>query len=97
MCLVSRRGPRRRSGLKVPNKDGSCRPLPQGSSGHPWHHGEDLLAEITLEGFVSPKSRMPRFEGRLSEEDVLFGGAEEWSNGPARESETRCHRIVSSA
>ncbi len=56
---------------KVPNKDGSYRPPPQDSSGHTWHHGDDLLVEIILEGSDSPKSRMPRFEGRLTEADVL--------------------------
>lgn len=56
---------------KVPNDDGSYPPPPQDSSGHTWHHGDDLLLEIILEGSAFPQSRMPAFEGQLSEAEVL--------------------------
>lgn len=56
---------------KVPNEDGSYPPPPQDSSGHTWHHGDDLLLEIILEGADFPQSRMPAFGGQLSEAEVL--------------------------
>ena len=56
---------------KVPNQDGSYRPPPQDSSGHTWHHGDDLLVEIILEGSEFPQSRMPAFGDRLTEAEVL--------------------------
>ena len=58
-------------GWKVPNEDGSYPPPPQDSSGHTWHHGDDLLLEIILEGSDFPESRMPAFAGQLSEMEVL--------------------------
>ena len=56
---------------KVPNDDGSYPPPPQDSSGHTWHHGDDLLIEIILDGYDFSDSRMPAFGGRLSEPEVL--------------------------
>jgi mono/diheme cytochrome c family protein len=56
---------------KTPDEDGSYPPPPQDSSGHTWHHGDDLLLEIILEGSDFPESRMPAFGGRLSEAEVL--------------------------
>lgn len=56
---------------KAPNEDGSYRPPPQDSSGHTWHHGDDLLVEIILQGSEFPQSRMPAFGDRLSEDEVL--------------------------
>jgi mono/diheme cytochrome c family protein len=56
---------------KVPNEDGSYPPPPQDSSGHTWHHGDDLLLEIILEGSDFPESKMPAFAGQLSEGEVL--------------------------
>jgi mono/diheme cytochrome c family protein len=55
----------------VPNPDGSYRPPPQDSSGHTWHHGDDLLLEIIRDGSEFPDSRMPAFGEQLSEADVL--------------------------
>jgi len=56
---------------KVPNEDGSYPPPPQDSSGHTWHHGDELLLEIVLEGSDFPETRMPSFGGRLNEAEVL--------------------------
>ena len=59
------------SDWKTPNEDGSYPPPPQDSSGHTWHHGDDLLLEIIRDGYEFPDSRMPAFEEQLSEADVL--------------------------
>jgi mono/diheme cytochrome c family protein len=56
---------------QVPNPDGSYPPPPQDSSGHTWHHGDDLLVDLILEGSGFPQSQMPAFRGRLTEPDVL--------------------------
>ena len=56
---------------RVPNTDGSYPPPPQDSSGHTWHHGDDLLVDLILDGSDFPQSRMPAFGDRLTEPDVL--------------------------
>ena len=56
---------------QVMNPDGSFLPPPQDSTGHTWHHGDDLLVEIILEGSEFPQSRMPAFGDRLTEFEVL--------------------------
>jgi len=56
---------------KTPNGDGSYRPPPQDGSGHTWHHGDDLLVSIILDGSAFDQSRMPRFTGQLTEAEVL--------------------------
>lgn len=56
---------------QVMNSDGSFPPPPQDSTGHTWHHGDDLLVEIILEGSESSQSRMPAFGEVLSEIEVL--------------------------
>lgn len=56
---------------QVMNADGSFPPPPQDSSGHTWHHGDDLLVGIVLDGSDFPQSRMPTFGDLLSEDDVL--------------------------
>lgn len=52
-------------------EDGSFPPPPQDSSGHTWHHGDDLLVEIILDGSEFPQSRMPAFAGQLTESEVF--------------------------
>lgn len=59
------------SNWQVMNPDGSFPPPPQDSTGHTWHHGDDLLVEIVLEGSEFPQSRMPAFGDLLSEMEVL--------------------------
>jgi len=56
---------------RVMNADGSFPPPPQDSSGHTWHHGDDLLVEIILDGSDFPQSRMPAFGDQLTEPDAL--------------------------
>lgn len=56
---------------QVMNSDGSFPPPPQDSTGHTWHHGDDLLVEIILEGSEFSQSRMPAFGDVLSEMEVL--------------------------
>jgi mono/diheme cytochrome c family protein len=56
---------------QVMNVDGSFPPPPQDSSGHTWHHGDDLLVEIILDGSEFPQSRMRAFGGKLTEAEVL--------------------------
>lgn len=56
---------------QVPNADGTYRPPPQDSSGHTWHHGDDLLVDIILNGSEFLQSRMPPFGAQLSEAEVL--------------------------
>ena len=56
---------------QVMNSDGSFPPPPQDSTGHTWHHGDDLLVELILEGSEFPQSRMPAFGDRLTEFEVL--------------------------
>jgi mono/diheme cytochrome c family protein len=56
---------------KTPNEDGSYPPPPQDSSGHTWHHGDDLLLEIILDGSDFPESRMPAFGEQLTEVEAL--------------------------
>ena len=56
---------------KTPYEDGSYPPPPQDSSGHTWHHGDDLLLGIILDGYDLPESRMPAFGEQLTEAEVL--------------------------
>jgi mono/diheme cytochrome c family protein len=52
---------------QVIKEDGSFPPPPQDSFGHNWHHGDDFLVEIILDGSRFPQSRMPAFAGQLTE------------------------------
>lgn len=52
--------------------DGSLPPPPHDNSGHTWHHADDLLMSITLNGGdPAYNSRMPAFGDQLSEHQVL--------------------------
>ena len=53
------------------NDDGSFKPPPQDVNGHTWHHADQLLVDIVLNGSDFPQSRMPLFAGSLSEGDVI--------------------------
>lgn len=55
---------------KIPNDDGSFKPPPHDATGHTWHHADDLLIEIVIEGSDFPQSQMPTFGEQLSDEDV---------------------------
>lgn len=56
-----------------PTADGGFRPPPHDSSGHTWHHPDQLLIQIVLTGygFDEPQSRMPTFGDRLDRDDVV--------------------------
>lgn len=56
---------------QTPNADGSYPPPPQDSNGHTWHHADQLLVDITLNGSNFPQTRMPIFAGSLTEADVM--------------------------
>ena len=52
--------------------DGSLPAPPHDSSGHTWHHKDELLISIILNGGdLQSKSKMPAFKDKLSAEDVL--------------------------
>lgn len=52
--------------------DGSMLPPSHDSSGHTWHHKDDLLVNIILNGGDPQfKSKMPAFKDKLSEADIL--------------------------
>lgn len=55
---------------KTPNEDGSFKPPPHDASGHTWHHDDDLLIEIVIQGSNFPQSQMPTFGDQLSDEEV---------------------------
>jgi len=54
----------------TPNPDGSFRPPPHDSSGHTWHHSDQLLAQVIRGDLDFPESRMPAFAGLLSDEEI---------------------------
>jgi mono/diheme cytochrome c family protein len=55
---------------KTPNEDGSFSPPPHDSTGHTWHHPDQVLIEIIRDGSDFPQSRMLSFGDRLREEDI---------------------------
>ncbi|MEW6568627.1 MAG: cytochrome c [Chloroflexota bacterium] len=56
---------------REPLPDGSFPPPPHDSSGHTWHHPDDLLLRIMAEGGdPAYNSRMPAFGASLSPEEM---------------------------
>jgi mono/diheme cytochrome c family protein len=55
---------------KTPDEDGSYPPPPHDSSGHTWHHSDQVLLKIIRDGSDFPQSRMPSFGDRLSDDDI---------------------------
>ncbi|MGB0387145.1 MAG: c-type cytochrome [Ardenticatenaceae bacterium] len=53
-----------------PNDDGTFRAPPHDSTGHTWHHPDQLLLQITTKGGKGLNSRMPAFEEKLTEEEI---------------------------
>lgn len=52
--------------------DGSLPPPPHDSTGHTWHHADELLIRIILNGGdVSRNSKMPAFKKTLTEDDAV--------------------------
>jgi mono/diheme cytochrome c family protein len=62
---------------QTPDKDGFMPAPPHDESGHTWHHPDRLLFDITKFGVVKAanlknyKTRMPAFEGVLSDDDII--------------------------
>lgn len=56
---------------KVSDEDGSYPPPPHDASGHTWHHSDRVLLELIRDGLDLPESRMPSFEGQLSDDEIL--------------------------
>lgn len=56
---------------KVTLADGSLPPPPHDSTGHTWHHPDELLLDITANGGDSKhNSQMPAFKEQLSSEEI---------------------------
>lgn len=55
---------------KTRNSDGSLRPPPHDSSGHTWHHSDQLLLTLTRDGSGLEESRMPAFGGMLTDDEI---------------------------
>ncbi|MGI8515507.1 MAG: c-type cytochrome [Acidimicrobiia bacterium] len=55
---------------KTPKEDGSYPPPPHDSTGHTWHHSDQVLLEIIRDGSDFAQSRMPSFGERLSDDDI---------------------------
>ncbi len=55
---------------KTPNADGSYPPPPHDSSGHTWHHSDQVLLEIIQDGSDFPQSRMPSFGDKLTDDEI---------------------------
>ena len=55
---------------KTPDQEGRYPPPPLDDTGHAWHHPDQLLTDIVLDGSSAPESAMVGFRDRLSESDV---------------------------
>ena len=54
----------------ISDDQGRLPPPPMDSSGHTWHHSDQLLTDIVLNGSPDPESAMRGFEDRLSDGDI---------------------------
>ncbi len=52
------------------NDDGTLRAPPHDSSGHTWHHLDQLLLQIIAKGGQAPNTQMSAFEDKLTEEEI---------------------------
>ena len=52
------------------NEDGTLRAPPHDSTGHTWHHPDQLLLQIIAKGGQGLNSRMTAFEDKLTEEEI---------------------------
>jgi len=55
---------------KRPNAEGVYPAPPHDSSGHTWHHADDLLLAIIAKGGTMPKTQMPAFGATLTEAEM---------------------------
>ncbi len=62
---------------RSPDSDGMLPAPPQDETGHTWHHSEKLLFELTKYGIAAAsglkdhKTRMPIYDGVLSDDDII--------------------------
>ena len=56
---------------KTVQPDGKLLPPPHDSSGHTWHHPDDLLLSIIAEGGEPSNSDMPAFADILTDEEMI--------------------------
>ncbi len=56
---------------KTVQPDGKLLPPPHDSSGHTWHHPDDLLLSIIAEGGEPSNSDMPAFADILTDEETI--------------------------
>ena len=56
---------------KQPDADGKLKAPPQDSSGHTWHHPDDLLFSIIANGSDPTFSNMPAFEQTLTASEMV--------------------------
>jgi len=56
---------------KTPNEDGSFKAPPHDASGHTWHHDDELLLDLIVNGSDFPESQMPAFGDTLNDEEIL--------------------------
>lgn len=56
---------------RTANPDGSYPAPPHDSSGHTWHHTDQLLFEIIDVGLDLPISRMPAFGDHLDDDEIV--------------------------
>jgi mono/diheme cytochrome c family protein len=55
---------------KTPNADGTWKPPPHDSTGHTWHHSDQLIIDIIRNGGGLPETKMPAFASVLSDSDI---------------------------
>ena len=52
--------------------DGSLPPPPHDSTGHTWHHSDELLISITADGgALAYNSKMPAFKEKMTENEII--------------------------
>jgi len=56
---------------KIPKADGTYPAPPHDSSGHTWHHPDQLLLQIIREGLDIPGTTMPTFGDKLTDAEIL--------------------------
>ncbi len=55
---------------KIPKADGTYPAPPQDSTGHTWHHPDDLLVQIVREGIDVAGTSMPTFGDKLTDSQI---------------------------
>ena len=55
---------------KIPDAEGFRPAPPQDSSGHTWHHSDQLILKIVSVGLDLGPTKMPTFADQLSEEEI---------------------------